>query len=394
MKITAVRTTIVPMDFRNGVYTFVETDAGLTGVSEVVMRRKSRTVEEHIHELERFLIGRDPTRIEDAFEKMYRDSFWVGGPMHATALSAVEIALWDIFGKSLNVPVYKLLGGPCRDEILVYCHVQAGASPDDFAANALAARDRGFRAFKTTLPVLYGMDKNIRWYSGLADAASRSLKETEYLPTSFFARVAEFFAAARQAVGNEMEMAVDCHGRLSPANAVRLCEALAPHKLMFVEEPVPPENADALAFVIRRSPIPIASGERLATIYEARPFLQEPGLAMLQCDVVNCGGISQMKKIAAMAEANYVGIAPHNPNGPLATAASVQVCAAISNFTILETIGSAEEEALAAKILRNPLKITDGVIRIPQGPGLGVDVNEEFINQQQQRPYHPYDGWR
>ncbi len=392
MKITGIRTYIVPMGFRNGVYTFVETDEGITGVSEVVMRRKSRTIEEHIHELERFLIGRDPTRIEDNFEKMYRDSFWVGGPMHATALSAVEIAMWDILGKSLGVPVYKLLGGPCREEILVYCHVQGGSSPDEFAANALAARSRGFRAFKTTLPVLYGMDKTIRWYSGLADKASQSLKETEYLPTSFFSRVVEFFAVARQAVGSEMEIAVNCHGRLSPANAVRLCEALAPHKLMFVEEPVPPENANALAFVIRRSPIPIASGERLATIYEAKPFLNEPGLALLQCDVVNCGGISQMKKIAALAEASYVGMAPHNPNGPLATAASVQVCAAICNFTILETIGSQEEESLAAQVLRNPLRITDGVIRIPENPGLGFEVNEDFVKQQ--RPYHSYEGWR
>ena len=392
MKITGVRTYIVPMGFRNGVFTFVETDEGVSGVSEVVMRRKSRAVAEHVHELERFLIGRDPTRIEDGFEKMYRDSFWVGGPMHATALSAVEIAMWDILGKSLGSPVYKLLGGPCRKEILVYCHVKGGSSPEDFAGNALAARRGGFRAFKTTLPVLYGMDKTIKWYSGLADEASRSLKETEHLPSGFFSRVAEFFAAAREAVGGEMEMAVDCHGRLSPANAVRLCEALAPYKLMFVEEPVPPENADALAFVIRRSPIPIACGERLATIYEAKRFLDKPGLALLQCDVVNCGGISQTKKIAALAEANYVGMAPHNPNGPLATAASVQVCAAIPNFTILETIGSQEEESLAAQVLRNPLRITDGVIRIPDGPGLGVEVNEDFIKQP--RAYHPYDGWR
>jgi len=392
MKITSVRAQVMPIGFRNGVYTFIETDEGITGISEVVLRRKSKTVATHIAELGRFLLGRDPTCLEDNFEKMYRDSFWVGGPLHATALSAVDIAMWDILGKSLSVPVYRLLGGPCRKEIPVYCHVPGGQSPEEFAENALQAKRRGFKAFKTTLPLLYGQEKSIKGYSGYSAADQRSLKETEYFPTRYFTQVAEFFAAARAAVGDEMEIALDCHGRLSPANAVRLCRELVDCRLMFVEEPVPPEDPDALQYVIDHSPVPIASGERLATIYDARPFLARPGLAMLQCDVVNCGGITQLKKIAALAEAAYVGISPHNPNGPLSTAASVQVCGAIPNFTLLETIGSEAEAEIGRAVLRNPLEIVDGVIHLPEGPGLGVEINEAFFTTEP--PYRPFEGWR
>jgi len=392
MKITAIRTKIIQEGFRNGLFTFIDTDEGITGVSEVMMRRKNKTVETHIGELARFLVGRDPTCVEDNFEKMYRDSFWVGGTLHATALSAVDIAMWDIRGKVLNAPVYRLLGGPCRDEILVYCHVPGGANPEEFAANALEAKGRGFKAFKTTIPLLYGTDKGVEGYSGWSSDRYRRLKETEYLPAGFLKRIGEFFAAARQAVGGEMEIGLDCHGRLNCANAVRLCEILEPYDLMFVEEPIPPEDDRALDFVIQRSPIPIASGERLATIYDARRFLARPGLAMLQCDVVNCGGITTMKKIAAMAEAAYVAMAPHNPNGPLCTAASVQICAAIPNFMILETIGSREDARLAKEILSNPLEITNGVIRVPQGPGLGVDVNDDIFARGHK--YRPFEGWR
>jgi galactonate dehydratase len=392
MKITGIRTKIVQVGFRNGLFTFLDTDEGLTGVSEVMMRRKNKTVETHIHELARFLVGRDPTWVEDSFEKMYRDSFWVGGTLHATALSAVDIAMWDIRGKVFGAPIYRLLGGPCRQEIGVYCHVAAGAGPEEFAANARDAQTRGFKAFKTTLPLLYGLKKDIEGYSGWSSEKARTLKETEHLPTHYFRQVAEFFAAARAAVGREMEIALDCHGRLSAANAVRLCEVLAPHDLMFVEEPTPPEDEQALDFVIRRSPIPIAAGERLATIYDVRRFLARPGLALLQCDVVNCGGITAAKKIAALAEAACVGLAPHNPNGPLCTAASVQISAAIPNFTILETIGSADDAKAAEQICRNPLRIADGVIALPQGPGLGVEVNADFFARE--HPYKPFEGWR
>src|SRR5712692_1283339 len=246
MKITAVRVYLVAIGFRNGIFTEIETDAGITGVSETTMKRRSRTIATYIDELSRYLIGKDPTRIEDHVEKLYRDSFWVGGPMHATAISAVEIALWDIVGKELGVPIYRLFGGPTRDAVLVYAHCASGGSPGQFAKNVKERQEQGYHAIKTTLPVFYGAASQVaagtqrmaaRGYSGTLGTIDHSHKETEYLPADIFDQIAAYFAAARDAVGAEMGLAVDCHGRLSPANAVRLSEALAPSNLMFVEEP-------------------------------------------------------------------------------------------------------------------------------------------------------------
>src|ERR1700704_382291 len=156
MKITDLRTTIVNLDFRNAVVVFIDTDAGITGISETVMKRKTLTVEQSILQLRSYLLEKDPTEIESHWEKMYRDSFWVGGPLHATAISAVDCALWDILGKSLGVPVNKLLGGPTRARVPVYCHCPAGDSPEEFALGIRACIGRGYHAMKTTLPLFYG----------------------------------------------------------------------------------------------------------------------------------------------------------------------------------------------------------------------------------------------
>ena len=156
MKITGLKTVVTALGAKNCIFVLVETDEGITGLGETVFKRKTKAIEAGIHELAQYLIGQDPTRIEDHWEKMYRDSFWVGGAMHTTPLSAVEVALWDILGKSLNVPVYKLLGGPTRDRVPVYCHCTAGATPEEFAANASELVKRGYRAMKVTLPLFYG----------------------------------------------------------------------------------------------------------------------------------------------------------------------------------------------------------------------------------------------
>ncbi|MBX3065092.1 MAG: mandelate racemase/muconate lactonizing enzyme family protein [Anaerolineae bacterium] len=400
MKITAIRVYLVGIGFRNGIFTEIETDAQITGVSETVMKRRSRTIATYIDELSRFLIGKDPTRIEDLVEKMYRDSFWVGGPLHATAISAVEIALWDIVGKELGVPIYRLFGGPTRDAVLVYAHCASGGSPAQFARNVRERQQQGYRAIKTTLPVFYGASSQVLagadklaavGYSGTAGAIDRSHKETEYLPANIFKQIAAYFAAARDAVGDEMGLGIDCHGRLSPANAVRLAEALAPYDLMFVEEPIPPENFEALAWVNARSPLPIATGERTVTVYDATQLLSKQAVAIYQPDVVNCGGLAQARKMAAVAEGYYVGVAPHNPNGPMCTAASVHLAASIPNFTILETIGSPEERELAAELVDAPLEMQDGYLPLPKQPGLGMNLNHAVIERY---AYQPFEGYR
>lgn len=399
MKVTDIKTQIVNLNFRNAVIVTIETDEGVTGLAEAVMKRRTQTIERSILDLKQYLIGKDPTEIENHWEKMYRDSFWVGGPLHSTAISAVDCALWDILGKSCGLPVYKLLGGPTRTKVPAYCHCSAGNSPEAFASNVKACVARGYRALKTTLPLFYGEGNrggdrhavNGSGYSGTQGMIDSQWKETEYLDPSIFSRIREFFIAAREAAGPEVGIAVDCHGRLNPKAALRLCRALEDVNLLFVEEPVPPESVEELSLVQRETTIPIAAGERWATIYGVRPFLEKHAVDYLQCDLVNCGGITGMKKIAALAEAHYIGMAPHNPNGPLATVMNLHYAAAIPNFFILETIGSDADEKLTAEMLTIPLRSHAGTLELPEGPGFGVGLVQEALDA---RPYMPYAGHR
>ncbi len=392
MKVTGIRTKIVHLDFRNAIFVWIDTDEGITGISETVMKRRTLTIEQSILQCSAFLVGKDPTEIEDHWEKMYRDSFWVGGPMHATSISAIDCALWDILAKACGVPVYKLMGGPTRRKVPVYCHSKSGANPEEFARNVLACRDRGYHAIKTTLPVFYGAaGGGDTAYSGTTGQIDRHSKETELLNPSVFRRIREYFAAAREAAGPEFGLAVDCHGRLNLKGAQRLCRELEDLDLLFVEEPVPPENVEVLAELQRTSPIPIAAGERWATIHGVRPFLERHAVDLLQCDLVNCGGMTGMKKIAALAEAHYIGMAPHNPNGPIATMMNLHFAASIPNFTLLETIGSDADWQLWDELLSSYPRLAEGSLPVPCAPGYGVELNEEALDRY---PYQPHDGWR
>ncbi|MCX6623063.1 MAG: mandelate racemase/muconate lactonizing enzyme family protein [Acidobacteria bacterium] len=393
MKITDLRTRIINLEFRNCVLVMIDTDAGITGISETVMKRKTFTIEQSILQLRSYLIGKDPTEIENHWEKLYRDSFWVGGPMHSTAISAVDCALWDILGRSLGVPVHKLLGGPTRLRVPVYCHCPGGATPEEFAVNVAACQARGYQSAKTTLPLFYGAKKNgDQGYSGTNGQVDRCTKETEYLNPSIFPRIGEFFAAARETAGPDFGIAVDCHGRLSLKNAIRLCRALEPYNLMFIEEPVPPENENVLAEVHRSTSIPVAAGERWATLHGVRPFLEKMAVDILQCDIVNCGGITGLKKIAAMAEAYSVAMAPHNPNGPVATMINLQFAAAIPNYYQLETIGSEADWRLWRDLLPDSgVELEAGRLPVPCNPGLGAALNEDALDR---HPYVAHDGWR
>jgi len=393
MNITKIATRMVGLGFRNCIVVEIHTDTGLVGFGETVLKRRSKTVEQNILELGRYLVGKDPRRIEDHHEKMYRDSFWVGGPLHGSAISAVDVALWDLKGKSLGAPIYELLGGPARDRIPAYCHCSAGGSPQEFADNLLRCKEWGYFAAKTTLPLFYGgsAQPSHAGYSGSRGHIPASWRETEWLPTETFARVADYFRAARDAVGSEFEIAVDCHGRLGPADAIQLAEALASFNLMFIEEPTPPEDHTALREVAARTTTRIASGERLASVYEVRPFLESRALAILQVDLANCGGITGGKKIAAVAESHYVSMCPHNPKGPLATAAAVQLLAAIPNCFLLETMGSPADLELQRRMAPAALQPVDGYFPLPTGPGLGVEPSSDC---QDEFPYQAFEGWR
>jgi galactonate dehydratase len=392
MRITQITTRVVNLGFRNAVIVRIDTDEGLSGIAETVMKRWTLAIEQAVQRLGCTLIGRDPTEIEDLWEKLYRDSFWVGGAVHATALSALDCALWDILARTYGAPVYKLHGGPTRRRVPVYCHCRAGSSPEEFASRVRECVRQGWRAIKTTLPVFYGVsDGDPASYSGTDGLLSRTWKETEYLEPDVVDRIRDYLEAARQAAGPKIGIAVDCHGRLNLKAALRLARAVEHLNLMFLEEPVPPENAEVLAILRRESPVPVAAGERWATIHGVREFLEKQAVDVLQCDLVNCGGFTALKKIAALAEAHYVGLAPHNPNGPLATVMNLHFAASIPNFFILETVGSDADRELWRELLGEDLRLEDGCLRVPSGPGYGVELNEAALER---RPYEPRPGWR
>jgi galactonate dehydratase len=378
LRIERVLADLVDFGRANVLFVRIETSDGITGVGETLLKRHDLTIRQSVIEVGETLVGRDPRAIEDIGEKLYRDSFWVGGPLHAAARSAIDIALWDVKGQHYGLPVYELLGGRSRDELALYCHCPCGATPEEFAARLARVRADGYSAAKTTLPLFYGSaaPPGSVDYSGVRGSIDGSLKETEHVPTATFDRIAEFFDAARGAVGWEFELMVDCHGRLSAANAIRLADALQPFRLLFIEEPIPPESAEELARVRARARVPIAAGERLATIYEVRPFLALGAVDFLQCDPVACGGITGAKKIAAMAEAHYVPFAPHNPNGPVATFACAHVLTAIPNASLLETVGSAEDARRNAELVDPPPAVADGKLTLGDAPGLGTRMRE------------------
>jgi galactonate dehydratase len=386
MKVTDIKAKVVRLNICNTVIVQVETDEGITGVAEALMKRKSQTIAQSILELKSYLVGKDPTEIETHWERMYRDSFWVGGPMHCTSISAVDCALWDILGKATGLPVHKLLGGPTRRQVPVYCHCPARATPEAFAQNIKACKARGYRTVKTTLPLFYGakpFNSGAQTpgsaYSGTQGEVDARWKETELLDPSVFGRIREFLVAAREAGGPEFGIAVDCHGRLNPKQGIRLCRELEDLDLLFLEEPVPPEGVEELCMVQRETSIPIAAGERWATIYGVRPFLEKHAVDILQCDIVNCGGMTGMKKIAALAEAHYVSMAPHNPNGPVATMINLQYAATIPNFLILETVGSEADDRIAGEFLKNPVRLQDGCLPVPTGPGFSFELNGQAL---------------
>jgi galactonate dehydratase len=355
MKITQVQT--IPIDrARHGVLGYlvlVHTDAGLTGLGEVAADCHPTTVAHAIRQLQ--LVGRDPLRIEAFWQEFYQGSFWRGGPIWTSALSGVEQALWDIKGKHLNAPVYELVGGRLRERIKLYTHTLFGVqSPGNFADSAREAVDLGFRALKCD-PFGNAMQR--------LDIADMRL-------------AAARIRATRAAVGEDIEILIEGHGRLSPNMAIRMARLLEEFNPFFFEEPVPPENIDEMARVAAAINIPVATGERLYTRWAFRELLEKQAADYIQPDLCHCGGFAEARKIAAMAEVYHVHLLPHNPNGPLSTLVGIHLGACTPNFEMLEY---PRQPADQAQIFKNMPEVKDGWIEVPEGPGWGVELDEEAL---------------
>jgi galactonate dehydratase len=344
MKITKLETFFVKPRW---VFLKMHTDEGLVGWGEPIVEGWSRTTVAAVHEMGRYLIGQDPRRIEHHWQALYRGAFYRGGPILCSALSGIDQAMWDILGKSLGVPAYQLLGGAVRDKIRIYTGI-GGNTEEACLASGRAAREAGFTATKT------------------CPFGSVRFAESPEFVEGTVARM----AALREGAGKGVDIAVDFHGRVSPAMAIRLARALEPFDPLFIEEPCLPENVDALVTIARSTSIPIATGERLFTRFGFREVLEKGAAAILQPDVSHAGGISEVRKIAAMAEPYYAAIAPHCPLGPIALAACLQVDACTPNFLCQEQV------CLGEGYLKNPFVHEAGYIPVPTGPGLGIEVDE------------------
>ncbi len=367
MKITTLESLFVKPRWH---FLKVHTDEGIVGLGEPIVEGRARTVAMAVRELESYLIGQDPRHIERHWQTMYRGTFYRGGPILLSAISGIEQALWDILGQSLGVPVYHLLGGAVRDRIRVYAHC-GGDSPEEAVRSARERVAQGYTALKTAL-----------------DAPVRIIDTKAYVE-----RQVGRIQAMRAAIPDTVDLAVDFHGRVSPAMAIRLCKELEDCSLLFVEEPVLPENVDALVAVARSTTIPIATGERLYTRWGFREVLEKQAARVLQPDLCHAGGIGEVRKIAAMAEVYYAAIAPHNPLGPISLAAGLQVDACSPNFLCQEQV------SLGEGYLTQPFVVRDGYIDLPTAPGLGIQLDDNAVaarlydgSWETPRVAHPDDG--
>ena len=365
MKVTDIKSYVMdgPGPGREYVFIKILTDEGIHGWGEATLEMKQDTVVAAVRDLQHYLLGQDPTRIDFLWQRMYRHGFWRGGAAVLSALSGIEHALWDITGKAYGQPVYKLLGGAVRDLIPCYTHCWTPES-------ALAFMEDGWRAFKAS--------------PGLRSAGNTKAHEVRW-----HREAAEGFAALRKACGDDVEFMCDVHGRPRPSAAVRLARALEPFNLLFLEEPVQPDNAQYFrALRAAGLSIDIATGERVFTKWGFRELIEEQLVDVVQPDICHDGGIKETIKIAAMAEAHQILVAPHNPNGPVGTAAAVHAAAVMPNFLILEYatfIGSVRDDCQAAS---EPecFKARNGRIELPTKPGLGVELDETYLNA------HPSTG--
>jgi len=357
MKITGIELFTVPPRW---LFLKISTDEGISGWGEPIVEGRAAATAATVSELSEYLIGRDPNDIEDIWQVLYRGGFYRGGALAMSAIAGIDQALWDIKGKRYGVPIYQLMGGAVRHSIRVYSWI-GGDRPADIADAAKKAVAQGFTALKMN-----------------------ATEELMYLDTQAkIMMAAERAAAVREAVGPEISFAMDFHGRVHRPMAKVLARALEPHGLLFIEEPVLSENYEAIRDIVNAAAIPIALGERLFSRWDFKRILADGLVDVIQPDLSHAGGITEVKKIASMAEAYDVAMAPHCPLGPIALAACLQIDATCHNATIQEqSLGihyNKGNDLLDYLVDPTVFQYQDGMVKIPDGPGLGIEINEEYV---------------
>jgi galactonate dehydratase len=360
MKITSLHTYKFWVDWCNWLLVRVDTDEGVSGWGEGSLHGSIEAVETAVHELSAYLIGQEPLGVERHWQGMYHAWRWRGGAVLMTALAALDLALWDIEGKRLGVPVYRLLGGPYRERIRAYASHWLGGvkSPADAEAGAREAVRRGFSAFK--------------W----PPFSQHLLRENE---GRALRRATELMEAARSGAGPDTDIMIECAELLSPRTAILAAQALLPYRPYWFEEPIPFENARAMALLQRDLPVSIATGERLLSRWEFRELLEAQGCRIVQPDLMHAAGITECRRIATLADTHYVAVAPHNSGGPIETLAAIHFAASIPNFLVLEQM-ELEQDA-RNRICTDPPLIVDGHFSLPTRPGLGTDINLEIVEE-------------
>lgn len=368
LKVTDLKTFIVNRGGTNGSnYVFVKiyTNQGITGLGEGSVTSKEATVAAAIDEHKRYLVGRDPVDIEMHWQAMYRWPRWRGGPILNSAISAVEIALWDIVGQALGQPVWKLLGGKARDRVQMYVH-GGGSSPAAYAKSFLQAKQEGWTGAKsgfiTTDGDVIDPVKSVR--EGIAN-----------------------LKAVREAVGPDFRICIDLHGKTTPTMAVEFCRRAEEYSPFFVEEATQLEDLDELALLRSKTRIPLATGERLTTKYAFTQMCHRHLVDYVQPDVVHCGGILEMKKIATIAEAYRIELCPHNPQSDVSTLASLHVDFTTPNFAIQEITHRGNEQYWQDLFYGGGIVYQKGFALPPDRVGLGVDMDEKVAAK---RPYQPH----
>lgn len=361
MKITAVRAQVVNARLRNWIFVRVETDEpGLTGLGEATLEFQTRAVVGAVEDLAGLIVGQDPRNIEHLWQVLYRHPFFKGGIVTMSALSGIDQALHDIKARSLGVPLWQLLGGLTRHRLRMYDHLGGGdatavydsARVESFAEKAASSRADGFTAVK------------ILAVGRTAPLDGRAaLKSAEAL-----------MAAAREGAGEEMDIMVDLHGRATAAMAIQYAEVLKPFRPWFLEEPCQPEDPEGIARVARATTIPIAAGERLCHRREFLPLLERGAIAVAQPDVCHAGGLTEVRRIAALCDTFGVSMAPHNPLGPVATMVNIHLGFATSNFLIQEVMRS--DVPWRDEVVRGGARIEDGHVLPPTAPGIGIEIDE------------------